>query len=109
MASKMEDYTKPTAGNFLSAQKAKANNLTGKVLTIKEIAWQEVGDITKPILSFVETDLTLALNKGNAAILTEAYGKDESAWSSKKIQLVITKKQYQGQYVDGITVVAVLA
>ena len=108
MTNWLVDYATAQASNFLNAKKVKENGLVGKSLTIKEVKKQTMRDEkVKPVLSFAENDLVLSLNKGNAAILIESYGTDETLWSGKRIQLVITKKQFQGQLVDGITVVPV--
>ncbi len=106
MTTPIEEYARGIAGNFLSAAKVKSDNLQNTPLTIKAVEWTEIGDTNKPVLSFSETDKSLVLNKGNAAILMDAFTADEKAWVGKKVQLVITKKQYQGQMVDGITVIA---
>lgn len=104
----LEDYANAPAGNFLNAKKVKDGGLVGRTLTIKSVEKQQMKDNQiKPILSFNETDGTLPLNKGNAATLIERYGSDEATWSGKNLQLIITKKQFQGQLVDGITVVPI--
>lgn len=104
--SKMEEYAKAGAGNFLNAKKVKDENLNGKQLTISEVGWQEMKDGNeKPVIKFAETESGLVLNKGNTAVLMEAFGADETKWKSKELQLVVTKTQYQGALVDSITVV----
>ena len=110
MSQWIEDYASASAmGNFLNATKVKTNNLAGKTLVIKKVDKQIIKEEAKPVVSFNDIEEILSLNKGNAAILVEAFGSDELAWAGKKIQLVLTKKQFSGAMVDGITVVPVVA
>lgn len=95
-------------GSFLSAVVVKSEKLVGKPLTIKTVEAQEIGRgenaKMKLIITFQEIDRQLVLNKTNAGIISESYGDDYSVWKNKKLFLQITKRQFQGQLMDAVSV-----
>jgi hypothetical protein len=78
------------------------------ILTIKSVSVEEIGQgddkETKPIVYFHETDKGLALNKTNAAIITELYGDETDDWEGKRISLFKDKTNFAGKRVDCIRV-----
>lgn len=99
-----------SSGTYLSAKSVKDKQLVGKPLTIKDAKVEKIKETdenVKLILDFEENSFRLPLNKTNAMILSESFGEDYEKWAGKKLQLLITKRQFQGQLVDGIQVVGV--
>jgi len=107
---KVSDIYK-SKGNFLSALTLKSEKLTGKTLAVKAAVKELVGAPGDPktrdkiVLDFGETDRRLVCNATNARILAEAWGEEYEAWAGKSLQMIITKRNYQGSLVDGIQVI----
>ena len=73
--------------------------------TIKAAAIENVGDKTKLVLSFNETDKTFVVNKTNARRISDKLGSAETdSWVGKKITLMKDYTQYQGTEVECIRV-----
>ena len=69
------------------------------VLTIRDVIDEEVGDEKeiKFILIFSEIQKQLILNKTNARILSDRFGKNPSAWLNKRIGLYATEVPFGGK------------
>ena len=69
------------------------------VLTIKDVTDEEVGEDreVKFILSFREIEKELILNKTNARILADRFGKDPIGWIGKKVALYSTEVSFAGK------------
>jgi len=95
-------------GNFLNAMLVKSEKLVGKPLTISNVEVQKIGRgdsaRNKLVVTFREISKQLVLNKTNSNIIAESYGQDYSQWVDKRIFLQLTKRQYQGQLVDAVSV-----
>lgn len=95
-------------GNYLNAATLKSEELVNKPLTINGSEVVELGTTNprpKVVLNFKETEKRLPLNKTNAKILSENLGDETDTWVGKQITLRVTKRQFQGNIVDGIEVV----
>jgi hypothetical protein len=102
MAFDVEKYTK---NPFLKGEDLEEGERT--VVTIKTA--EEVnfpsGD-TVPVLSFLELDQKLTLNKTRIKKLVEILGEDTDEWIGKKISLYQVDVQYQGKTMPGVAVAA---
>jgi len=108
MSEKVSDIYK-SGGNFLNAKVVKDEGLRGKTLTVNEPTKEMVGVSKnakeKIVLGFEEIERKLALNATNAKILAESWGEEYAMWTGKKLQVIITKVDFQGSLVDGMQVV----
>lgn len=73
-------------------------------VTIDGSKVEEVGDTHKLVVYFAGKDKGLALNKTNARMIAEAYGRNSDDWSGKEIIMYPTKTEFQGKLVDCIRV-----
>lgn len=83
-----------------------ANDLKGKEIkvTVDGSKVEEVGDTHKLCVYFKGKEKGLALNKTNARMIAETYGRDSEDWTGKEIVLYPTKTEFQGKLVDCIRV-----
>jgi hypothetical protein len=99
------DTEKYTRNPFLKGEDLDEGERT--VVTIKTA--EEVnfpsGD-TVPVLSFLELDQKLTLNKTRIKKLVEILGDDTDEWVGKKISLYPIDVQYQGKTMPGVAVAA---
>lgn len=58
----------------------------------------------KPVVSFRETEKSLALNKTNANAIAALFGEDSRDWIGKPIELFATRVPYKGKLVDSVGV-----
>ena len=79
----------------------KADDLNGRsaTYTVNGCTAEDVGDDTKLVLAFSETDRPLVLNKTNVVIMAELFGPESDGWEGKQIKLVTSTTQYQGKTV----------
>lgn len=100
MAFDTEKYTK---NPFLKGEDLEEGERT--VVTIKTA--EEVnfpsGD-TVPVLSFLELEQKLTLNKTRIKKLVELLGDDTDEWIGQKISLFQVDVQYQGKIMPGVAV-----
>ncbi len=73
-----------------------------KTLTMKKVMIGKVGDDSKPILYFEETEMGLAMNKTNANIISKVYGDDTEEWIGKPIILYHAMVEFKGDMVPAI-------
>lgn len=102
MAFDTEKYTKSP---FLKGDDLEEGERT--ILTIKtaeEVSFPS-GD-TAPVLTFLEIDQKLTLNKTRVKKLVEILGDDTDEWLGKKIALYPIDVQYNGKTMPGIAVAA---
>lgn len=67
---------------------------------------ETLGDDTKVVLSFSETDKRLALNKTRLTFMVGNFGEDTDQWVGKKVVLhaqKLTSGKFAGQYTILIT------
>jgi hypothetical protein len=83
------------------SQYMKADDLNGRTATytVTGCTAEAVGEDTKLVLAFTETDRPLVLNKTNATAMAELHGPETDGWEGKKIKLVPATTQYQGKMV----------
>ena len=89
-------------GNYL-----KCSDLKGKEcsLHIGGVTMEKMGEDTKPVLSFINSDKKMAVNKTNFNSIVAVTGEDDSDnWAGKKITLKPSKTEFQGKIVDCIRV-----
>jgi len=105
---KMADIYDIYGGQYLNATLVTSLKLEGKALTITSVEIQKVGREEnaqeKIVLLFKEIEKQLVLNKTNARIIGESYSNDYTTWVGKRIFLQLTKRQFQGQLVDAVSV-----
>ena len=79
----------------------KADDLNGRsaTYTVNGCTAEDVGDDTKLLLEFAETDRPLVLNTTNATTMAELHGPETDNWGGKKVKLVPATTQYQGKLV----------
>ncbi len=65
---------------------------------------ENMGNESKPVLSFAGKQKGLALNKSNAQIIASRYSPETNGWIGKDIELRPDKTQFNGQLVDCIKV-----
>ena len=79
----------------------KADDLNGRsaTYTVNGCTAEDVGDDTKLVLAFSETDKPLVLNTTNATTMAELHGPETDGWEGKKVKLVPATTQFQGKLV----------
>ncbi len=88
----------------------KASDLNGKpsLLTIRACVREELGQGNdkekKPVLYFKEAQKGLVLNKTNANVIVDAYGKMTEDWEGKTVEVYPARVEFKGNLVDGIRV-----
>lgn len=77
-----------------------------RVLTIKQVTIEEIGDDKdrKPVVHFHEVEQGLVLNRTNANMIAHRYGNETDQWNGKKIKLYVDQVSFQGRIVDAIRV-----
>lgn len=85
--------------------------LAGKgqvAMTIKDVIKEDVGsqrgEETKVIMRFVEKDKGLILNKTNAKMLVELYGRETNEWRGKRIYLYAKFGKWFGEERYGVRI-----
>lgn len=61
-----------------------------------EFTFEQTGD-TKPIVSFLELDQELPLNKSQTIALVSLFGPDTDAWIGQRIKMMAVPSNYQGK------------
>ena len=85
----------------------KAGDLAGKpkVITITGVAMESVGDDSKPVIRFKDSEQGWVLNLTNSNIITDMLGSDDSTkWVGKKVEMYPDKTQFGSKIVDCIRV-----
>jgi hypothetical protein len=79
---------------------------TPKVLTIRGIGVEEIGDekTAKPVLHFMEETRGLVLNKTNSGLIAHSMGNETDAWVGRQLELYKEPVSFQGRIVDAIRV-----
>ena len=90
--------------NAFPGQHFKAGDLVNGpiTLTIAAVVMETIGDDTKPVVKFFETQQDLILNKTNANMLIENFGAESNTWVGGQVQLYATKVQFGADMVDAI-------
>lgn len=97
----------PNIDDLYPSNYVRSEDLKGRrhTLTIDRVIVEDVGDEhSKPVVYFRGAKKGLVLNKTNALMLADAYGKNTDAWSGQPLELYVTRVNYQGRMVDGIRV-----
>src|SRR3990172_344329 len=83
----------------------KADDLEGDMnLTIKGVDQEMLDDGPKPVVSFLEIEKGLVLNKTNARTIAKLYGVETGAWAGRMITIFPTQVDYRGEQVAAIRV-----
>lgn len=98
----IDEYTQSSGGMTLNAEKASKRMLDTKEFTISGVEFVDFGDGDKPVVKLEEIEEGIALNKGNARALKEAFGSDHLKWSGKRFMLLIVDRQFDGQPTKGL-------
>lgn len=99
------DTNKYTRNPFLKGEDLEEGERT--VVTIKtaeEVSFPS-GD-TVPVLSFLEMEQKLTLNKTRIKKLVEILGEDTDEWINRKIALYPVDVQFNGKTMPGVAVAA---
>lgn len=94
-------------GSAFPGQYIKAADLQGKrvQVIIDNVAMEDIGGETKPVLHFRGKDRGLVLNKTNATSIWGITGTDETdEWSGHTVVLYPSKTDFQGKRVDCIRI-----
>ena len=76
-----------------------------RLVTIKKIAEEEVGDDIKPVAYFHGEERGLGLNITNCRSIEEIAGTDDvDLWEGKTLVIFKTQTDYQGKRVDCIRI-----
>jgi hypothetical protein len=89
------------------SQYLKAADLNGRTpnVTIKEVSLETVGEDSKLVVYFNNSEKGLVLNKTNANTIADILGsEDTDDWPGKRIKLITAKVEYQGKRVPAIRV-----
>lgn len=91
---------------YSSNKSLKAEDLKGRSVKCKisEVGTVEFDGEKKLEIKFVGKEKTLVMNKTNAKIVAEHYGKDTEKWVGQEIEIYPTKTDYAGKLVDCIRV-----
>lgn len=93
--------------NLYPSNYVRSEDLKGRrhTLAIDRVAVEDVGDdLNKPVLYFKGARKGLVLNKTNAMVIAEVYGKNTENWSGQPLELYVARVNFQGRMVDGIRV-----
>ena len=95
---------------YLKAADLKNRNVTVVISKVEkeDILGQGNDKDRKVVLSFEGRDKVFVQNKTNASILAKSYGDDMGNWIGKKVELMCTQTQFNGQLVACIRVRAVI-
>lgn len=92
----MSDATDFFKGTYITAEKTKSEMFPMK-LTIKEVEETEFQGKPKLVLHFDEIDQLFGLNKTNALIIIEHFGKETNNWPGSVITLLKTTTPMDGK------------
>ena len=98
------DANQFVGANYLSSSIVKNSKLSNKNIMITKVRSEIFKEKSKLVLGFAETEYELPLNVTNTKILIEKFGSDTDKWQNKLIQLIVTKTNYQGSFVDSILI-----
>ncbi len=92
--------------NAFPSKFLKAANLGGKTIRLKmtNVVMEKLGDDERPVVYFNGTTKGLVLNKTNANVINEMYGRETDNWIGKDIDIYPTRVEYAGRMVDGMRV-----
>ena len=97
------EWDEDNVGNYINS-KGLNDKLVPSVLSVKSLEKKSMRDGTKKwVLSFVETDKLLTLNKTNRLAIDE-MGIRPSELVGKKISLKVDKTTFQGKITDGVRI-----
>lgn len=100
----VDDYY-GTSGKYLSVKAAETAQTLNEPLKITEVTVEEFKDGKRKLaLHFEEIEHILILNKTNASILSDDFGKETDDWVGKTIKLVKIRSSYGGEPVDALQV-----
>jgi len=76
------------------------------IVTVMDVNAEPLGEDKeiKLVLVFRETHKHLAVNKTNAKVLTDLYGKNPNDWISKRVALYPTEVEYKGKTSLGVRI-----
>ena len=84
-------------------QKLPGQQRTMTIASVSVEIMDEATGETKPLVTFAGANKGLPLNRGNAAVLSEAYGGETDDWTGKPIVLYYDPSvQYMGQVTGGM-------
>ena len=76
-----------------------------RLVTIKNITEEEVGDETRPVAYFNGEEKGLGLNRTNCQSIEEIAGSDDlDKWAGAVVVLFKTQTDYQGKRVDCVRI-----
>lgn len=79
--------------------------VTIKGIDLQNVAKQGEKQEMKPVVSFHELDKPLVCNKTNARMIAKITGSDDTDdWAGKKVRLIATEVEFQGELVVAIRV-----
>ena len=83
-----------------------AVDLQGREPTVMmaNIAYEKVGDDTKPVLYFQGKQKGIVLNKTNAMVIAQMYGPETDGWFGKPVTLISVWTDFQGKAVQAIRI-----
>lgn len=88
--------------NYLRVEDLKRRRRT---FTISDVTVEKIGDDTKPVVAFEESDKTFVLNKTNAMRIAGLLDTDDTDdWIGQRITLMPDETTYQGKAVPCIRV-----
>lgn len=85
----------------------KADDIGGNfwTVTVNAVDQKEFDDGSRKLhISFAELDKGLVLNKTNADMIGDLYGKNTDGWMGKQVMLFTAPVDYQGKKVQAIRV-----
>lgn len=101
----MPDYRSMFDRKYVGAWDLGGKDVTVKIVQVKaENLQNRSGSNKKPVVYFAGTDKGLALNKTNAKIIADMYGKNTDEWVGKLITIYPTQTQFGRDEVDAIRV-----
>ena len=77
-----------------------------QVMQIARVAMEDVGDSTKPVMYFHNSQQGLVLNKTRAAQCAALMGNETDTWAGQMVTLTPATAAFQGKTVPAIAVAA---
>lgn len=100
------DTDKYTKSPFMKGEDIdEGERIVVTIKTAEEVTFPQSGDTT-PVLSFLETEQKLTLNKTRVKKCVELLGEDTDEWVGRKISLYQIDVNYNGKTMPGIAVAA---